>query len=376
MQNIMEEEKVIQETIQKEIACSNCSAKLKFEPGTNSLKCEYCGTMNEIEISDEEIEEIDFNKFLNENDVTVEKQEIVTIKCNSCGAESTFDPNIVSDSCAFCGSNIVLSGGTSCSVIKPKSLLPFKVESKKAYELFSTWIKKLWWAPSALKKFAQLNEKLAGMYIPFWTYDSDTTCAYRGRRGIDYQTTETYTTTENGQSVTKTRTVTKTRWTSVSGTVYNKFDDVLVVGTTSLPKKYMEKLEPWDIENLVPFDEKFLSGFRTESYHVGVKEGFDDAKVKMTNVIRTSVKRDIGGDHQQISSMNTRYDDITFKHILLPVWISAYRYNEKVYRFMINARTGEVQGERPYSWVKIFLAIVVGLAIIAGIIFAIKYFNN
>lgn len=376
MQNIMEEEKVIQETIQKEIACSNCSAKLKFEPGTNSLKCEYCGTMNEIEISDEEIEEIDFNKFLNENDVTVEKQEIVTIKCNSCGAESTFDPNIVSDSCAFCGSNIVLSGGTSCSVIKPKSLLPFKVESKKAYELFSTWIKKLWWAPSALKKFAQLNEKLAGMYIPFWTYDSDTTCAYRGRRGDDYQTTETYTTTENGQSVTKTRTVTKTRWTSVSGTVYNKFDDVLVVGTTSLPKKYMEKLEPWDLENLVPFDEKFLSGFRTESYHVGVKEGFDDAKVKMTNVIRTSVKRDIGGDHQQISSMNTRYDDITFKHILLPVWISAYRYNEKVYRFMINARTGEVQGERPYSWVKIFLAIVVGLAIIAGIIFAVKYFNN
>jgi len=363
-------------TVQSEIACSNCSAKLKFEPGTGSLKCEYCGTINEIEISDEEIEEIDFNKFLNENDVSVEKQEIVTIKCDSCGAESTFDPNIVSDSCAFCGSNIVLSDGTSCSVIKPKSLLPFKVESKKAFELFRTWIKKLWWAPNALKKFAQLNEKLAGMYIPFWTYDSDTTCQYRGRRGDDYQTTETYTTTENGKSVSKTRTVTKTRWTSVSGTVYNKFDDVLVVGTTSLPKKYLERLEPWDLENLVPFDEKFLSGFRTESYHVGLKEGFDDAKLKMTKEIRTTVKRDIGGDHQQIRSMNTHYNDITFKHILLPVYISAYKFKEKVYRFMINARTGEVQGERPYSWIKITLAVLAGLAIIAAIVLAVMYFNN
>ncbi len=372
----MEGEKTIQETVQNEIACSNCSAKLKFSPGTNSLKCEYCGTVNEIEISEEEIEEIDFDKFLNENDTSVEKQEIVTIKCNSCGAETTLDPNIVSDSCAFCGSNIVLTDGTSCSIIKPKSLLPFIVDSKKAFTLFRTWIKKLWWAPSALKKFAKLNKKIAGMYIPFWTYDSNTTCQYRGQRGDNYTTTETYSTVVNGKSVTKTRTVTRIRWRSASGSVNNKFDDVLVVATTSLPKKYLEKLEPWDLDSLIPFDEKYLSGFRTESYQVGIKEGFDDAKIKMTKEIKVTVKKDIGGDHQRISKMNTKYNDITFKHILLPVWISAYKFKDKVYRFMINARTGEVQGERPYSWIKITLAVLAVLAIIAAIVLVVQYYNG
>ncbi len=371
----MKEEKTNAQTLQDEITCSNCAANLKYMPGTSSLKCEYCGTLNEIDVSDEEIEEIDYEKFLNENDVTTEKIDITTIECDSCGAESTFENNIVSGDCPFCGSNIVLSGGTSHSVIKPKSLLPFNIDSTKAFAEFRLWIKKLWWAPNALKKFARLNEKLAGMYIPFWTYDSDTTCKYRGRRGDNYTTTETYTTTENGQTVTKTRTVTRIRWTSVLGTVYNSFDDILIVGTTSLPKKYLEKLEPWDLENLVPFDEKFLSGFRTESYHIGLKEGFEDAKSKMIKQIKSSVKRDIGGDHQQITSMNTKYDNISFKHILLPVWISAYKFKNKTYRIMINARTGEVQGERPYCWIKITLAVLAVLLIVGGIIFAIKYYN-
>lgn len=371
----MEEEKVISETNQSEVVCSNCAAKLNFAPGTQSLKCEFCGTVNEIEIKDEEIEEIDFNKFLQENNPDVEKFEVITVKCSACGAETTLDPNIISDTCAFCGSNLVVKEGNPHNIIKPKSLLPFKIESKKAYELFKHWIKKLWWAPSDLKRFANMDGKLAGMYLPFWTYDSNTTASYRGQRGDNYQTTESYTTTENGKTVHKTRTVTKIRWRSASGTVYNKFDDVIVVGTTSLPKKYLEKLEPWDLENLLPFEPKFLSGFRSESYQVGLKEGFDDAKIKMTEVIRTTVKKDIGGDHQRINSLNTRYDDITFKHILLPVWISAYKFKDKVYRFMINARTGEVQGERPYSWIKITLAILAALAVIAGIVILVKYYG-
>jgi hypothetical protein len=65
--------------------------------------------------------------------------------------------------------------------------------------------------------------------------------------------------------------------------------------------------------------------------------------------------------------MRSRYDAITYKHILLPVWLSAYRFNAKVYRFMVNARTGEVVGERPYSAWKITLFVLMCLAIV-GII--------
>jgi hypothetical protein len=92
----------------------------------------------------------------------------------------------------------------------------------------------------------------------------------------------------------------------------------------------------------------------------------------MIPIIRSTVRSDIGGDEQRITTMNTTYSDITFKHILLPIWISSYRYKGKVYRFLINGQTGEVQGERPYSALKIMLAVLLVIAVIVGIILLTK----
>ena len=232
-------------------------------------------------------------------------------------------------------------------------------------DTYSQWLKKLWWAPNDLLQLASQEGKLVGMYIPYWTYDANTTTSYTGERGEEFTETEEYETTENGETVVRTRTIVRTVWFPASGTIETGFDDTLVIASRSLPVDNTEKLEPWDLQNLVPFNPGFLSGYKTESYQIDLKEGFDVAKSKMEEVIRENVLRDIGGVQQRIHFMNTAYDGITFKHILLPLWISAYRYQNKVYRFMINGRTGEVQGERPYSWVKITLAIVAGIAIIA-----------
>jgi len=357
---------------QNEITCTKCGAKLTFAPGTDSLKCEFCGTINAIEVDEnlrvEATQEIDFLEFIRTQSNTAPKTEISTIKCDSCGAETTFDANIVSSSCDFCGSPLTSKEGHKSSVIDPKSVLPFKIQTKEGVEKYQTWLRKLWFAPNDLKKFARQTEKLAGIYIPYWTFDSDTTTTYTGERGDDYQESETY--TDNGQ--TKTRTVTKTRWSRAAGTVRRFFDDVLVAASNSLPVKYLDRLEPWDLKNLVPYDTKYLSGFKSERYQVSLEDGFSKAKAKMEEVIRGDIRHDIGGDRQQIHSMTPKYDNITFKHILLPLWISAYRYNNKAYRFMINARTGEVSGERPWSWIKITLAVIAAAAIIG----TIYYFLN
>ncbi|MDD2386026.1 MAG: hypothetical protein PHP52_04525 [Bacteroidales bacterium] len=355
----------LSETNQAEIVCSNCAAKLEFEPGTTSLTCPYCGTKNEIEIRDESIDELDFEQFLKDAEVGGEIEEVLTIACNACGAITTLDPNVVSGDCPFCGNKLIVKSESTSKQIKPKSLLPFKIKAKEAQESFKKWLNKLWFAPSGLKKFAAQAEKLAGMYIPYWTYDADTYSKYKGQRGDDYSTTETY--TDNGE--TKTRTVTETRWTNVSGRLNLYFDDVLVIASKSLPKNKTDNLSPWDLESLVPFDEKFLSGFRTETYRIGLKDGFDVAKVKMDPKIRETINTEIGGDHQRITSLGTTYSNIKFKHTLLPIWISAYRFNNKVYRFIVNGRTGKVQGERPWCWWKIALLI---LAIVGGIA-AISY---
>ena len=154
----------------------------------------------------------------------------------------------------------------------------------------------------------------------------------------------------------------------MSGHVSNQFDDVLVMASRTLPRKHLDRLEPWDLPALVPYGDEYLSGFVAESYQLGLADGFEVAKGIMEGTIRRTVEQDIGGDHQRIGSMNTEYDDVTFKHLLLPVWISAYRFQEKPYRFLVNARTGEVQGERPYSWVKIALLVISLIAVILIII--------
>lgn len=361
--------------VSNKLDCKDCGALLKYAPGTQHLKCEYCGAMNEIETKPETtvVEEIDFESFIAEQAGKAEMLQVNTVKCDNCGASTTLKPNVTSDNCPFCASSLVVSKGSTNSVIKPKYLLPFSIDQKKAMECFRGWIKGLWFAPNDLKLYAQNNERLNGLYIPYWTYDSETSTYYTGERGDYYYETESYETTVNGKTVTQTRQVRRTAWTYVSGNVYRNFDDVLVLASHSLPEKYSSELEPWDLENLAGFDEKYLSGFRTESYQVDVKTGFDKAKHEMDNTIRSLIYKHIGGDEQRILSVDTSYSNITFKHILLPVWLSAYRYNEKVYRFMINGRTGEVQGERPYSWIKITLAVLAAVAVCVGGYFIYKY---
>ena len=174
----------------------------------------------------------------------------------------------------------------------------------------------------------------------------------------------------------KTRQVRHTRWYPASGTVRNIFDDILITASGNLLPKYVEALKPWDLENLVPYSGKYLSGFQVESYTVGLEDGFENAKTRMEPVINSSIRRDIGGDEQQISFKNSAYEDIKFKHLLLPVWISAYKFKGKIYQFMVNARTGEVQGKRPYSAVKIIFAVLGALAVIGVGVFLYFYLEG
>ncbi|MCP5052129.1 MAG: hypothetical protein GY940_33490 [bacterium] len=357
------------EEISNEFNCTGCGAVLEFKPGTKSLTCSHCGAENKIEGDLEPIEEIDYDTFMREEFDKEEKLEVVNVKCTACGASITLEPNVTSDQCPYCASSIVVASGSTSSILKPKSLVPFVVDRKKAVESFRGWIKGLWFAPSDLKKADLASDKVNGVYVPYWTYDSRTESNYTGQRGTYYYVSETYTTTENGQSVTRTRQVRKTRWHFTAGHVQNLFDDILILASHTLPKKYTDKLHPWHLKDLVPYNNKYLSGFRSEAYQVDITTGLNEAKTIMEPEIRSTVRRDIGGDDQRVFTVDTAYYDITFKHILLPVWISSYRFKDKIYRFLINGQTGEVQGERPWSVLKITLAVLAVIAVIIAIIF-------
>jgi len=348
----------------KQYPCSKCGAFLVFAPGTDSLTCPYCGEKNEVKSEAVEVVEEDFDAMVDDVNGNDELNvEVPQVKCATCGAISSLPPNTISADCAFCGTPLVVSQSTVKRMIKPKYVLPFQIAKNKCNELFKGWIKGRFWAPNSVKTKSEQG-KIQGLYIPYWTYDCNTDTDYTGERGEHY----TVVVERDGKNVTETR----TRWYSKSGHLTRFFDDILICASNSLPEKLKNKLDNWNFEELMPYSEQYLSGFTTEIYQLGLKEGFDQAKAVIEPQIDSDVRSDIGGDEQRVHSKDIQYSNITFKHLLLPIWLTSYKYNNKSYSILINGQTGEIEGNYPVSVWKVILAIILGLGLIAAIYFVTK----
>ncbi|RUM37329.1 MAG: primosomal protein N' (replication factor Y) - superfamily II helicase [Desulfobulbus sp.] len=342
---------------------------MSYAPGTRNLHCDYCGgdtPIDDQDIVSDPIRELPFREALQQLATAEPGKSIFTVQCENCAAEFTLDKNNHAGNCPFCGTPIVVKPGKSRPIL-PKSLVPFAITRRQAEERFGQWLSSLRFAPGKLKKYGRTKGGLTGVYIPYWTYDSATTTDYTGERGMTYQVPMSVLVTENGRRVRRTVMVTKVRWTPVSGRVSRFFDDVLVGASTTLPRTITDRLKPWNLNALVPFNEAYLSGFESEVYQVHLDDGFNRAVRIMDATIRGDIARDIGGDLQRIHHLDTRHDRITYKHILLPIWSSAFTFGNKTYRFVVNGQSGKVQGERPYSPWKITAAVIAVLAVIGGI---------
>ena len=341
--------------------CQNCGANMVFDAKIGKLACPFCGNAQEV-VADGVVEERDYNEFLQRGMQNLQPmaQDAMQVRCDGCGAIVNFTPPETATQCGFCGGKIVAQPKAADPLVAPKGVLPFSVPTPQAVSNFNSWLSSLWFAPSALKTMAQAD-KLVSIYIPYWTYDAFTNADYDGERGDYYYDTEYY--EENGEQ--KSRQVRRTNWYSVSGQVSRQFDDVCIPATKSLPEKYIEKLEPWDLNELKSYEPAFLSGHKAQTYQVALDEGFERFKQIANDQLYNDSRNDIGGDEQRVHNLAVNYADITFKHLLLPIYAGAYKFSGKTFQIVVNGRTGEVQGERPYSWLKI------GLLVFAIIFFII-----
>lgn len=351
--------------------CDQCGADLRFDPSQGQLSCDHCGHTELLHerFGQETITEQDFRAGLRADLNEGEMEETRVLSCDNCGAQVEFAPEVHSSECPFCATPVVTGTGAHRH-IKPKGLLPFALEERDAKSAMNDWLGSLWFAPNSLQRYARKGRKMQGIYVPYWTFDADTRSQYRGQRGTVYYETRTVMRDGKRQS----QRVQKIRWRGVSGRVARAFDDVLVLASRSLPKRFTDALEPWDLSRLEPYSPEYLAGFRAEGYTVALDDGFVEARALMDRVIERDVKFDIGGDRQRISALETQVSGVTFKHILLPVWLAAYKYRGKTFRFVVNGRTGQVHGERPYSGWKIFFAVlcVAILAGVAGYLYAVN----
>ncbi len=318
------------------LQCRSCGATLQFAPGTHHLTCQYCGAANEIkDVATGPVTPVDYQSFVASMNGGSAAQTARVVSCKNCGASTTLPPEVNSDNCVFCASPLVLSDAQNKTIIRPHYILPFIVPQATALADFRGWLKRLWWAPSDLTRMVSGDaHQFKGIYIPHWSYDAETVSNYTGLRGDYY---------------------------------------LLISASNSLPQAVASRLEPWKLEALVQYNEQYVSGFRSELFQIDPEKGLEEAKRRMGPVIRDAVCADIGGDEQVIEYLATNYNNLGLKYILLPAWISTYKYNNKVFHFTVNACTGEVVGERPYSAVKIALAVI---AAIVALIVLVMMFKN
>ncbi len=348
--------------------CEQCGAQLRFAPGQTRLVCDHCGHVQEIPAEAprnraKALQELDLAKGLRDDLSSGEMVDVRTTTCPNCGALVEITGATHATECPFCATPVVLDTGTTRH-IKPQALVPFALTEAEARKAMVAWMGGLWFAPGTLLEYARKGRAMNGVYVPFWTFDADTSSRYSGERGEYYYETRTVQVRVNGKMETRQEQVRRTRWYSTSGRVARDFDDVLIMASRSLPERLGDELTPWDLGALEPYNPEFLAGFQAEGYTVSLADGNAEARDRMSEVIRQDVRRDIGGDEQRIHSVDTDWSDETFKHILLPIWTAAYKYNGKSYRFLVNGQTGEVQGERPWSVWKI-ASLVILIAVLA-----------
>jgi DNA-directed RNA polymerase subunit RPC12/RpoP len=348
----------------KEFPCDNCGAKLTFSIGAQSLKCDHCGHEKKLEFAEgAKVNENDLQNALagqvSRRAATGHFAGTHEVKCSACGATVVFDGSLTASACAYCDAPIQRENAHAMDHRIPlDGICTFQIEKDVARVNLTKWVKSRWFAPNAWKARG-VDGKFDGVYMPFFTFDAMTFTRYTGMRGDAYWET-------HGSGNNKRR-VRKVRWSPAAGSFQRFFDDVLIPALKSLPQQLLRGLEPWPLEKVIPFSDAALSGKRAHTYEMDLKESLPHAKERIETSLKGDVKRRIGGDEQRITTMDVNYSAMTYKHLLLPVWILAYRYMDKPYRVVVNAMTGQVHGERPWSKVKIALAVIAGL-IIGGVI--------
>ncbi len=348
-----------------EYPCTACGARVEYAPDGGVLRCPYCGHEQAVAEAGRQVREHAIEELSQLTRKPLADLTAQVFVCQKCGAQTQSEA--LAERCQFCGAPLV-ADVTAGAQIAPEAVLPFEVGRDGVRTALRDWVSSRWFAPSSLKKVTEA-ESLRGTYLPHWTFDARTESDYRGERGEHYYETETYTETDsNGQTVTRTRQVQRTAWYPAHGTVRRDFDDVLVPATGHLPEKQLDKLTPWPLERSVAYQPDYLAGYQALRYDVEPESGLMTAKQRMAPVIKDDCRRDIGGDEQRVHSVDTRYHDVTYKLMLLPVWIVAYLHGGRAWQVMVNARTGEVIGDRPYSAAKIAAAITAAVLLIVTII--------
>jgi Zn finger protein HypA/HybF involved in hydrogenase expression len=337
--------------------CPACGGEAQWNPSKHALVCPYCGTESPAELQtrndDTVIVEHDLVAALRAVPDTARgwQAEKVSVQCQSCRAISVFDPSKISKSCEFCGSTALVPYDQVKDAFRPESLLPLKIAEPRAREVIRAWYGRQWLAPNNFSEKA-LTDTVHGLSLPYWTFDAKVHARWTADSGRYY-----YTRVNN-------KTVRRVRWSPAAGELSHVFDDDLVGASLGVHGGLLRAVEPFPTQDLLPYDAGYLSGWVVERYQIDLVAAATRSRQQMDAALRQLCARQVPGDTHRNLVVSPNYSDQTFKHILAPIWMLSYVYRGKSYQVVVNGVTGSIAGERPWSWIKIALLVLLAAVVV------------
>ena len=337
--------------------CPACGADAQWNPAKQALICPFCGTESPAVLQTRGADTV-----LVEHDLVAALRGIpdskrgwqaskLAVRCQSCRAISVFSPERVAQRCEFCGSAQLVRYEEVKEPFSPELLLSFSIDEPKARDLLRAWYGRQWLAPNNLKQLA-LTDTVHGLYLPYWTFDASVHARWTAESGRFYYVTV------NG------RRQQRVTWSPASGELDHAFDDELVPASAGVPAPLLRGIEPFPTQSLIPYDPGYLAGWTVERYQIDLVGAAQRSRDQMDAKVRQLCASAVPGDTHRNLQVHSNYRDQTFKHILVPVWLLTYTYGRRVYHVAVNGVTGRVAGERPWSWIKVTLLVLVILVLV------------
>lgn len=275
------------------------------------------------------------------------EQGLAGFDCRGCGASLTYDAGAQALRCAFCGSTALDRQPATTGRVAPTRRIPFLLEESEAVRAFRAWLGSGLFRPRRVLQEVRL-ERLQAVYVPCWVFEG---------------TTETCWTADTN----RTPAFARADWCPVAGESPGSFQGVLVLASGSLEPREMERLLPYDLSAAVPYRREDVGDLAVEDVGVSRRgaRGLVNARVEELEQQRCAAL--VPGSSRNVH-VNVLIQDMVSEPVLLPVWINAYRWRERIYRFVVNGQTGEVVGRAPVSRAKVALAVVLALAVVVLVI--------
>jgi len=348
----------------KEYKCPNCNGVVKFDSGTQKMKCPYCDAEFEIGALDQYQKEMatpdDVIKVSDGDTIKVTGDGVVKISvkgvtsdnkaaaawneedlgdlstgsCPSCGAELIGDKNTIATVCPCCGNTQILPKRVQ-GLLKPEYVIPFQLEKKAATDALKKFYQNKKLLPNFFKEENRINE-IKSLYVPFWLYDA------RAKARVNYKATKVRTYSDSNYSYTK------TDYYSVIREGGLGFEKIPVDGSEKMDDAYMDAIEPFNYSGLKGFETSYLSGYLAEKYDIGADAGKERALKRLKNSVESEFAKSATGYSTVVkerSSINV--EDGKMSYALFPVWVLNTKYQNTVYQFIMNGQTGLLAGKLP-----------------------------